>query len=432
MRIDLSSIVDSGSWLVQPLGRLVLVMSLLAFNGQATPLNGQVLPQLSDPDQLLSEISQHVETSFYDRRFDTDSWREQVERIRSEVASSPSLDAFDRSLNQLIGNLNASHTYFFSRNNPKRYQLLGIFHALFDANHHSLFQYCGAGLDTRVIDGRTMVVSVYDGLPADRAGLRFGDQIVSVEGEPFHPMNSFHGKAGQPITFQIRRGATSIQLEIIPELLDGRTMFESALRDSIRVIERDGRRIGYLHAWSYAGTKYQEMIREALVWGKLSQCDGLVLDIRDGWGGADINYLNLFRQPIARVQSLPRTGDEVSFSGVWGEPVVLLTNRRSTSGKELLSYGFKKLKLGTVVGTPTAGAVLAGRCILLDSQDVLYLATADVRIDGQRLEGKGVRPDVLVERPIQAEPQGDPQLKSALKLLLEKIESPQSSLQLPR
>ena len=128
-----------------------------------------------------------------------------------------------------------------------------------------------------------------------------------------------------------------------------------------------------------------------------------------------------------------RTQNEITLSTFTVvKPVVLLTNRRSTSGKELLSYGFKKLKLGTVVGTPTAGAVLAGRCILLDSQDVLYLATADVRIDGQRLEGKGVLPDVLVERPIQAEPQGDPQLKSALKLLLEKIESPQSSLQLPR
>jgi carboxyl-terminal processing protease len=109
----------------------------------------------------------------------------------------------------------------------------------------------------------------------------------------------------------------------------------------------------------------------------------------------------------------------LNFSGVWGKPVVLLVNRRSTSGKEMFTYGFKKLKLGEVVGETTAGAVVAGRGFLLSNSDVLYLAVSDLEVDGQRLEGRGVEPTVHVERPLPYAAGADPQLERALEILVE-------------
>ncbi len=191
-------------------------------------------------------------------------------------------------------------------------------------------------------------------------------------------------------------------------------MFETALQSSMWVFERNGKKIGYAHVWSYAGAAYHEQLREAILWGKLSQCDALIVDLRDGWGGADINNLNLFRKPIAIIKSTPRTGAIGSYSGVWEKPVALLTNGRSTSGKELFAYGFQKLQLGKIIGETTAGAVVAGRIFKLSSGDLLYLAVNDVHVDGKRLEGVGVTPDVSIKRPIGSG-ETDPQLERALK-----------------
>ncbi len=369
-----------------------------------------------DKDKLLDEIAKQVTAHFYKTDFDTTAWNQRVYNCRQRLAKVTRLDQFDFEVNELLGTLNTSHTYFFSRNNPKRYQLLGVFNKLFDENDISLFCYDGIGIETKTVDGKVFIIAVYDGLPAAKAGLKFGDQIVSVDQDAFHPIESFRSKTDSNVTVEFIRDQHLYTIKVPVAVLDGRTMFEAALQSSIQIINRNGKKIGYLHLWSYAGSKYQEQLREAILWGKLSQCDALIVDLRDGWGGADINNLNLFRKPIAIIQSTSRDGLMGSYSGVWEKPVALLTNGKSTSGKELFAYGFKKLKLGSIIGEKTAGAVVAGRIFKLSSGDLLYLAVRDVLVDGKRLEGVGVKPDVLVERPIESGDH-DPQLERALEEL---------------
>ena len=156
---------------------------------------------------------------------------------------------------------------------------------------------------------------------------------------------------------------------------------------------------------------------------ELAKCDALVLDLRDGWGGADLTYLNLFRPPIANTSFRGRDGSIGTYNGVWEKPVVLLVNERTTSGKELFTYGFKKLETGPVIGTQTAGAVVAGRIFLLSNGDVLYLAIRDVSIDGIRLEGKGVKPDVVVQWSSQNVINTDPQLHRSVEEVVKQIKN---------
>ena len=369
-----------------------------------------------DRGKVFDEVAQAVAEHFYDKNFDGDDWRERCSKLRKQATNAESFDQYDQLVNKLLATLNTSHTYYFSRNNPKRYQLFGIFHELYK-DDEDLFCYDGIGIDTRIVDGKTFVVSVFDGLPAFKSGLKFGDEIVSVDGAPFHPIGSFAKKTGSSVTVKLNRAEKPMSLEIEVDQLDGRTMYETALEASARVIERGEKKIAYIHVWSYAGSKYQEKVREALLWGQLSECDALVFDCRDGWGGADLNYLNLFRDPIAIVQSEPRSGKSISYSGVWEKPVALLVNDRSTSGKELFTHGFKKLKLGKVFGETTAGAVVAGRIFRLSNGDALYLAVSDVHIDNQRLEGIGVEPDEKVKRPLKNAAANDQQLEAALDYL---------------
>jgi carboxyl-terminal processing protease len=296
--------------------------------------------------------------------------------------------------------------------------LAGIFKHSFPDSSNETFCYKGVGIDTSKIGNKTFIHSVFDGAPADKAGLKFGDQILKVDDQPFHPITSFTGCEGETVSFSLIRNGNSLEVRVPVVKLDGRTMFEDALKSSVEIIKRKNEKIGYVHAWSYAGTQFQEELKSQILWGDLKNCDSLIVDLRDGWGGADINYLNLFRQPIAVVESTNATGEKNSYSGVWEKPVALLINERSTSGKELLSYGFKKLKLGKVIGENTAGAVVAGRCFPLSNGDILYLAVADIQVDGQRLEGQGITPDIRVRRPIKSAGDGDLQLEAAVQLLV--------------
>ena len=86
------------------------------------------------------------------------------------------------------------------------------------------------------------------------------------------------------------------------------------------------------------------------------------------------------------------------------------------SGKEILAYGFKKYRLGEVIGTRTEGAVLAATAFLIGG-GLLLLAVQDVHVDGERLEGVGVAPTIEVQADPDSMDRSDPQLNRAIAVL---------------
>ena len=100
----------------------------------------------------------------------------------------------------------------------------------------------------------------------------------------------------------------------------------------------------------------------------------------------------------------------------WRKPVAMLINGGTRSGKEILAYGFKKYRLGELIGTRTEGAVLAATAFLIGG-GLLLLAVEDVRVDGERLEGVGVTPTIEVEAGAASAESDDPQLSRALAVL---------------
>ncbi len=371
---------------------------------------------------IVAEILDIVEQDFYDpdlRGLDATALRKEFVERSAEIG----VDAFPQLVNEMLGRLKTSHTAYFPKSDPRHYQLLGIFEFLVPEGKDQRLFYEGIGVETDRQDGRDFVRCVYDGTPAATAGILYGDEIVSLDGQPWRGLKSLEGKSGQTVLLHVRRQATAepIPVAVDVETLNGRTLLEDALRASVRKYEIDGHSIGYLHLWSYAGSRYHEIVKQQLLWGDLKDCDAIVLDLRDGWGGASLEYLNIFREPLARTSSEGRQGQKQTYDGVWARPVVLLVNEGSTSGKEMLSFVFQKHGFGQIVGSRTAGAVMAGSPRLLANGDVLYLAVANVWIDEQRLEGKGVEPAVVVERPLPYAAGADPQLERALETAAEMI-----------
>jgi tricorn protease len=100
-----------------------------------------------------------------------------------------------------------------------------------------------------------------------------------------------------------------------------------------------------------------------------------------------------------------------------------LINQVSASNAEMMAEGFRALGIGPVVGTPTSGAVIGTNSWTLLDGGILRTPSIGVyTANGENLEGKGRRPDVVVPYdPIAIRDGRDPQLDRALQLLVPKL-----------
>jgi carboxyl-terminal processing protease len=385
----------------------------------------------------LSEVWQEVDENFFDPKFNGVNWKAKREEYEERIKPAQSIEEASVVINQMLGELNTSHTRFYSRLEPAYYQLLGVFdRGDFAQEIAKLFpdgklEYTDIGIFTKDINGKTFITAILDGSPAAKAGLKVGDAVLTVDGKPYQPIQSFVDKADREVKISIQRtpDAKSIEdITVIPKKLYPNTLFLEAMRESIKIIERDRtlpsaksdrQKIGYVHIWSYAGDQYQQLLGDEIAYGKLKDADSLILDLRDGWGGANPNYLAIFAEKVPVLTRIPRDGIKRNLDYQWRKPVVMLVNNGSRSGKEILAYGFKKYGLGKVIGTKTAGAVVGGSPFLLNDGNLLYLAVVDVLVDGERLEGKGVIPDIEVPFPLEYAQGKDPQLERAIEVLLQ-------------
>jgi carboxyl-terminal processing protease len=384
----------------------------------------------SQYSEILNEVWQEVNENFFDPNFNGVNWRNQRKEYDNQVKQAQSLEEASVVINQMLSELNTSHTRFYTQLEPAYYQLLGIFNnPSFNEEIRKVFpdgkfDYTDIGIFTQEINGKTFIKAILDGSPAAKAALQVGDEVLAVDGKPYHPIQSFVDKADREVKILIQQtpdSSTRQEIAVVPKKLNPNTLFLEAMRNSIKIIEREQQKIGYVHIWSYAGDQYQQLLVDEIAYGKLKEADALILDLRDGWGGADPNYLNIFTEKVPILTRIPRDGIKRDLDFQWRKPVVMVVNTGSRSGKEILAYGFKKYGIGKVIGTKTAGAVVGGSPFLLKDGSLLYLAVVDVLVDGERLEGKGVIPDIEVPFSQEYAQGKDPQAEKAIEVLLEQL-----------
>ncbi|OKO80569.1 hypothetical protein AC629_27280 [Bradyrhizobium sp. NAS80.1] len=375
----------------------------------------------ADGVATFESVWQTVRDRFYDPRHNGLDWPAVRERYLPDVQRATSQDSLARVINAMLSELHASHTRFYTPDEPEYYQLADIFvgalrrRGLQRAFPDGRVSYPGIGLIS-AFEARNTITGVIDGTPAQQAGLRAGDEIIAADGTAFEPVGSFRGKVGKSVILEVRRGASMVQIPVMPVDLEPTKMFLRGLESSARIIESNGRRIGYVHVWCYAGSIYQRALEHLLSQGALKGADALIWDLRDGWGGAQPEYLDLFNPRAPTMQVTDQRGTTAFVNVKWRKPVAMLINGGTRSGKEVLAYGFKKYRLGELIGTRTEGAVLAATAFLIGS-GLLLLAVEDVRVDGERLEGAGVTPTIEVQAGAASAGSDDPQLSRAVAVL---------------
>lgn len=301
-------------------------------------------------------------------------------------------------------------------------------------------KYAGIGSVIRYNpkEERTMVIEPYEGTPSQRAGIRAGDVILSIDGtdikkKPTDEVSAMlRGEPGTSLQVRVKRPGHNDPLTF-------RLTRETIQMPSIPFYGMVGEGMGYIYLSSFASGSMQE-IRHALVDLKGQGMNRLVLDLRDNYGGAideAVNIVNLF---VRKGEKVVYTKGKLASSNrdyyASSEPldtvtpIVVLVNGSTASSAEILSGSLQDMDRAVVMGTRTYGKGLvqaihdvpyrgnlkltisryyipSGRCI--QAYDYRHL-TADGRVGtvpdsltnvfhtrgGREVrDGGGIKPDVI-------------------------------------
>ena len=400
-------------------------------------------------DEVYSAVVGTVRDEFYDPELRGLDWSGLARAHRQAAIEATSWEEFTAVVQALLAHLQTSHTRFLTPVEPAYHQLLSIFEqgslgpSIRPRYRSGVVRYPGIGVLTEKVDDQWFVSGVLESGPGDRAGLERGDRLVAADGAPFHPLRSFLDLVDhtdfsfeQPsilatmtseLLVQRRRDGPLTTLSTSVEWIDPARLFLDAARQSTRIVERGGVRCGVVHFWSYAGDGMHDVLLDALAAGTFRDADALIVDLRGGWGGANPENLNIFHTRVPVLSHRLRNGEILQFDRQWRRPAAVLVDGGSRSGKEVYAWAFQRFDFGPVIGERTAGAVVGGSPFLLPHGCVLYLAVRDAWVDGERLEGVGVQPDIVIENPLPYSAGEDPVLDAAMQWFAEQGHGPRQS-----
>ena len=245
-------------------------------------------------------------------------------------------------------------------------------------------QFYGIGVTIlRHRDG-VYVQSPVPGTPAARAGLRYGDRIVEVDGKDARDWTSeqvskaVRGERGKPVTLKIERAGALAPLyftiirDAVP-LPSIRTAF--MIRPGTGYIALTG---GFTHTTS-------DELRDAMTALKKDGMRQLVLDLRNNTGGLLDQSINVASQFIPRDQPIlsvrgrsenakPRIYKNTSYDPE-DFPLIVLINRNSASASEIVAGAIQDHGRGLVVGETSFGKGLVQRVFQLPLGTGLTLTT---------------------------------------------------------
>jgi carboxyl-terminal processing protease len=175
-----------------------------------------------------------------------------------------------------------------------------------------------------------------------------------------------------------------------------------------------------------------EMVQRFLTQGRSQGARAWVLDLRGNPGGdlravARVAANFIENRPVG--VAVDRSGSRTPINAegrpaIPPAPIVVLVDRETSSGAEILASAIQEYQIGPIVGTTTSGSVgIASSQQLSDGSAIQLTISRLVSPSGQQLDKVGVEPDVSIDVTIADLERGqDPQLLRALELLLGRIQ----------
>lgn len=374
------------------------------------------IDRLTDYRAAFDEAWQVFNDRFYDRNFHGVDWKAVGQKYRALVEYVTVRSDFNYLIQQMFGELNASHTGIFGgAGRPARET--GYTGILADE------EYTGMGVK---------IASILPRSPADRdeSRLKPGEYLLSVDGVDVQADASFDkamtGKMGRTVTLLVnataaKEGARKVLMKPIGRGEWGELLYERWLDERRELVEKvSGGRLGYLHVADMGNATRNRFERELFSVGQRKQ--GMILDFRGNNGGdTHDSLLRILERNRHYFTFAPRT--ETPFpqpERAYVKPVILLIDEASLSDAEVFANGFRELKIGKIVGQPTMGWIIfTSGTGLIDGSFIRVPHLGCFTLDGRDMENWGVPPDIRVENtPADLAAGRDPQLERAVAELL--------------
>lgn len=386
-------------------------------------------PSSERPFDVLNEIYSVLERDFVE-----------ADRIKDPVERQLLLEG---AINGLLQSLRDPHTVYID---PDSYRA-----GRGDATGR--FEGIGANVRQDQQSGNIVIVTPFTGSPAEKAGVRPGDVVISVDGEPTNGWTvdkavvRIRGPKGTMVRvkvrhtdgkeqeFEIKRDeiviGTVFACPDVPLTTNGSSArgldVPCPLKDAAGDAVND---IAYIHIEQFTDSTPADL-KAALKALSRGNYRGIVLDVRLNPGGlldATVEAADLFMDSGAVLIQESRDGRRREFRAHDGKetdlPVVVLMDGTSASGAEVLAAALRDSKRAVLIGEKTFGKGTVNQLRTLPGGGALYVSVARwLTPELRQIEGVGVQPDIeLVPTDADIEkaavnPDWDPQLFRAIEEL---------------
>lgn len=363
--------------------------------------------------------------NFYDPEFHGANWGAVHTAYAPYIGGAKTTDEMRRVLSLMIGEMDASHMGISGPPSPALpTAATGRLGLEFD---RGAYEKSGQLKVTAVIPNAAAALS---------EGIRVGDYLLAIDGAPVPPNVSLDSvlafKVGKRIVVRVSADANGANARDVP-LRPRTSAFEKQMLYRAWIEERralvaklSGGKLGYVHMFDMGNNALTQLNLD--LDAEMHEKDAVVFDVRNNNGGfmngyaLDVlqrkPYVDMVRRGVPSVPGRPVLGQRALE-----KPTILLTSQATLSDGENFTEGYRTMKLGTVVGEPTAmWDVYTGGGTMVDGTGVRLPFMRNAQLDAAALERASRKVDIPVDRPMGESYTGrDAQLERAVAELMAQI-----------
>ena len=280
----------------------------------------------------------------------------------------------------------------------------------------------GVGIEVNGSGPLIQVVAPIKDTPADRAGIKAGDRIFSINGVEYtgeqmqDAVSVMRGEPGEAVKLTILRDVNGkeekMDFEIIREIINVESVHSQVLDNNI----------GYIHITNFQAHTAEDFKK---AWKELKDKNvkGIVLDLRNNPGGLldvtiEIADMLLPEGPVMKVKYADGSEDAYnSEKEADTTSLVTLINGGSASASEVLSGALKDYKRGELVGETSFGKGVVQQIIdLSDGSGVKVTMAEFFTPQGNKIHKEGIKPTIEIKLPDEVSQIGPESLKDDVQL----------------
>lgn len=281
----------------------------------------------------------------------------------------------------------------------------------------------GVGMEIGIKDGVLTVVAPLKGTPAERAGLRAGDLIITIDGRSTDGLSTdeavklIRGKKGTTVTFTVIRENEPLEIAVVRDTITVPTI-ETSTEEGVFVIS----------FYSFTANSSQ-LFAKALAEFRASGSDKLIVDLRSNPGGyleSAVTIASYFLPKGAEIVTEDYKGKQDNVvhrsRGIGGVPentkVAILMDQGSASASEILAGALQDGKRATLVGMQSFGKGSVQELVDVGGGALKVTIARWLTPSGRSISEAGLTPDIKVEYTKEdREAERDPQKARAIEFL---------------